>query len=195
MPLLFLLFLLRRPPRSTLFPYTTLFRSVPRPVHRHAGLRLFLQHGLYELLFVARTGLLRARGCLANAPIRVDGGNPLRCTDAARSPNRLSLAGWHSRVYQGQRKISGLAQIGNARCGRERVRRRLLVHIAPPFTLCRLGSRTILLLQRRRSTCAVRKALFLSRGSCVFVRLDLCGAGFLCAAPRKLFLETIRIAL
>src|SRR2546430_7733924 len=28
--------MIRRPPRSTLFPYTTLFRSVPRP-GRHAG--------------------------------------------------------------------------------------------------------------------------------------------------------------
>src|SRR5256885_13087358 len=25
--------MIRRPPRSTLFPYTTLFRSVPAPVH------------------------------------------------------------------------------------------------------------------------------------------------------------------
>src|SRR5690606_41991863 len=28
-PILFLLLLIRRPPRSTLFPYTTLFRSLP----------------------------------------------------------------------------------------------------------------------------------------------------------------------
>src|SRR2546422_6949339 len=27
--------MIRRPPRSTLFPYTTLFRSVGRPVNRH----------------------------------------------------------------------------------------------------------------------------------------------------------------
>src|SRR2546429_6758140 len=42
--------MIRRPPRSTLFPYTTLFRS----------LWLFLQHGIHELLFVARARLLRA---------------------------------------------------------------------------------------------------------------------------------------
>src|SRR2546426_5094891 len=31
--------MIRRPPRSTLFPYTTLFRSFPRPGHvgKHAG--------------------------------------------------------------------------------------------------------------------------------------------------------------
>src|SRR3989454_7968454 len=27
--------MIRRPPRSTLFPYTTLFRSQPLPLHRH----------------------------------------------------------------------------------------------------------------------------------------------------------------
>src|SRR2546422_4364513 len=31
----FFFLMIRRPPRSTLFPYTTLFRS-PRTVHRHA---------------------------------------------------------------------------------------------------------------------------------------------------------------
>src|SRR5438034_2865183 len=36
---LFFFLLLRRPPRSTLFPYTTLFRS-----HRHAGARRPRQH-------------------------------------------------------------------------------------------------------------------------------------------------------
>src|SRR5215813_15204350 len=30
--------MIRRPPRSTLFPYTTLFRSREAPSHRHAGL-------------------------------------------------------------------------------------------------------------------------------------------------------------
>src|SRR6266850_6913101 len=35
---LFFFLMIRRPPRSTLFPYTTLFRSSPPRVHRtHAG--------------------------------------------------------------------------------------------------------------------------------------------------------------
>src|SRR5438445_12517503 len=40
-PSRFLLFflLIRRPPRSTLFPYTTLFRSDRRWVHRRSSLR------------------------------------------------------------------------------------------------------------------------------------------------------------
>src|SRR5256885_12703140 len=32
--------MIRRPPRSTLFPYTTLFRSVARGKRHHAGLAL-----------------------------------------------------------------------------------------------------------------------------------------------------------
>src|SRR5256885_3433935 len=32
--------MIRRPPRSTLFPYTTLFRSHPDPVHHRHGNRL-----------------------------------------------------------------------------------------------------------------------------------------------------------
>src|SRR3712207_7808976 len=31
--------MIRRPPRSTLFPYTTLFRSRPAPLGRHQGHR------------------------------------------------------------------------------------------------------------------------------------------------------------
>src|SRR3712207_7438804 len=35
----FFFLMIRRPPRSTLFPYTTLFRSELRPRHAAAGLR------------------------------------------------------------------------------------------------------------------------------------------------------------
>src|SRR5260221_14754184 len=34
----FFFLMIRRPPRSTLFPYTTLFRSLGRPMHRTQGL-------------------------------------------------------------------------------------------------------------------------------------------------------------
>src|SRR5439155_20545000 len=37
--LLFFFLMLRPPPRSTLFPYTTLFRSRPRPAARHPARR------------------------------------------------------------------------------------------------------------------------------------------------------------
>src|SRR3712207_7419029 len=35
----FFFLMIRRPPRSTLFPYTTLFRSQPRPGHRDQAAR------------------------------------------------------------------------------------------------------------------------------------------------------------
>src|SRR5256884_5785625 len=44
--------MIRRPPRSTLFPYTTLFRSAGRPGHQHHAVRTVdhsakpLKHGL-----------------------------------------------------------------------------------------------------------------------------------------------------
>src|SRR3712207_7762955 len=37
---LFFFLMIRRPPRSTLFPYTTLFRSRQRPLHAGPGARL-----------------------------------------------------------------------------------------------------------------------------------------------------------
>src|SRR5260221_11182626 len=45
--------MIRRPPRSTLFPYTTLFRSERRLEDRHAGLERF---GEALLLLVQRGG-------------------------------------------------------------------------------------------------------------------------------------------
>src|SRR5438309_7289225 len=41
----------RRPPRSTLFPYTTLFRSYLRPAERRANLRVETEAHVTKLLF------------------------------------------------------------------------------------------------------------------------------------------------
>src|SRR2546430_13338072 len=57
MPYLFVLFfflMIRRPPRSTLFPYTTLFRSK----RLHAGLCLTSRGGADEAVEVARCSLV-----------------------------------------------------------------------------------------------------------------------------------------
>src|SRR5205809_3430912 len=55
--ILFFFLILRRPPRSTLFPYTTLFRSAPlRPT-----LSTLLNRGLYLTRIVERTDRRRAR--------------------------------------------------------------------------------------------------------------------------------------
>src|SRR2546422_2005467 len=52
--------MIRRPPRSTLFPYTTLFRSDLEVVRRGAGRPLLLLHGADPIdpraPFVARLG-------------------------------------------------------------------------------------------------------------------------------------------
>src|SRR3712207_7370324 len=54
--------MIRRPPRSTLFPYTTLFRSVRAPPARAAHLGQRLRHGLAEDRRARqRTGTQRGR--------------------------------------------------------------------------------------------------------------------------------------
>src|SRR2546430_3361959 len=45
MPHFFFFLMIRRPPRSTLFPYTTLFRSVHEPLHA-GGIALAGRHAL-----------------------------------------------------------------------------------------------------------------------------------------------------
>src|SRR3989442_11588998 len=60
MPLLFFFFLMiRRPPRSTLFPYTTLFRSISR----RGGVRDQRLTGVRAMVF-----LRHARGLHASSP-------------------------------------------------------------------------------------------------------------------------------
>src|SRR5256885_12933250 len=62
--------MIRRPPRSTLFPYTTLFRSPPRPAGP-AALRLghHCSRGLGAVLGRGeRAGATRARGNRTHAP-------------------------------------------------------------------------------------------------------------------------------
>src|SRR5256885_4689844 len=54
--------MIRRPPRSTLFPYTTLFRS--RALHIHAGIkerqhRRILRHRDQQIPEIARSVLLK----------------------------------------------------------------------------------------------------------------------------------------
>src|SRR5260221_7322363 len=50
----FFFLMIRRPPRSTLFPYTTLFRSVPDPIERHVGVDV-------RLVVDRRDGLVQRR--------------------------------------------------------------------------------------------------------------------------------------
>src|SRR5258708_22258781 len=49
MVLFFFFLMIRRPPRSTLFPYTTLFRSVPSPERPMKWSRLRITHQVRDL--------------------------------------------------------------------------------------------------------------------------------------------------
>src|SRR3712207_8791415 len=65
--------MIRRPPRSTLFPYTTLFRSLGRAVVR-TGLALAVPDG-YAAFVHPRSGLASRHGVtVANAPGTIDAG-------------------------------------------------------------------------------------------------------------------------
>src|SRR3712207_8651916 len=44
--------MIRRPPRSTLFPYTTLFRSVPVELYGTGNRCAFFLHGYIELIAI-----------------------------------------------------------------------------------------------------------------------------------------------
>src|SRR5689334_23560913 len=76
--------MLRRPPRSTLFPYTTLFRSLPNSVH--------LAVALLDLLarFVFRVELCVVLGELLGDPLDLDGLKPERGRDRRRSEEHTS---------------------------------------------------------------------------------------------------------
>src|SRR5579872_6261572 len=61
-PLLFFFLMIRRPPRSTLFPYTTLFRSADRGLHRRA------EAGGWQVRGRLIAAALVAASALAQAP-------------------------------------------------------------------------------------------------------------------------------
>src|SRR5256886_16410207 len=78
--LLFLFFLMiRRPPRSTLFPYTTLFRSVRAPRARHTRRRRTPARRRAGPSRRARSGSAEPRSAAA------------RCASAAVCPNELTI--------------------------------------------------------------------------------------------------------
>src|SRR2546422_3495589 len=65
--------MIRRPPRSTLFPYTTLFRSLRetvvdtvRRVHVHDGTAVDSVHDFETRVLIARGGVRICRACLGD---------------------------------------------------------------------------------------------------------------------------------
>src|SRR5256885_13267696 len=60
--LVFFFLMIRRPPRSTLFPYTTLFRS--DSVHRESGIRHSSDDRAVPRIWTSRAGFRTASGLL-----------------------------------------------------------------------------------------------------------------------------------
>src|SRR3989454_5929046 len=83
--------MIRRPPRSTLFPYTTLFRSHVRP---RPG-----EHGLEPL---HDGGGLRRVGAGADPEVVVGRGDPQLLEERRRHLRGVVLAGVHDDVLTGQ---------------------------------------------------------------------------------------------
>src|SRR2546430_4692140 len=78
--------MIRRPPRSTLFPYTTLFRSVGEPVTQLAEQRVLLVLGVG--LQKIRVGRKAAGGVVADAE-HVDDGRSEEHTSELQSQSNL----------------------------------------------------------------------------------------------------------
>src|SRR3989442_5214922 len=82
--------MIRRPPRSTLFPYTTLFRSVNFSVVRDPNFPVFARH---RLMAEGRT--VQDRKAAMAKSHRITGrGRPKRSREPAGNRNRLSLIPW-----------------------------------------------------------------------------------------------------
>src|SRR2546425_9774518 len=78
--------MIRRPPRSTLFPYTTLFRSVPLRRRKRRGRRDRLGHAAVLRRLHARAAV--GRGTPVHVPLR--GARPRPARAAARSEEHTS---------------------------------------------------------------------------------------------------------
>src|SRR5256885_13659435 len=90
--------MIRRPPRSTLFPYTTLFRSVPADVafqyfpaagvgHIRSVCILYIRS---EIPDHGKTGIFQAHGAVILRPFLSDDGVPESCFFKSRSEEHTS---------------------------------------------------------------------------------------------------------
>src|SRR5256885_17227021 len=92
--------MIRRPPRSTLFPYTTLFRSLLEQLKRHPLVRRYLQ-GATTLEYSAH--LIPEGGYNVMPPLYTDG--MLLAGDAAQMINPTHREG--SNLAMAARKMAG----------------------------------------------------------------------------------------
>src|SRR2546422_304958 len=141
---MFFFLMIRRPPRSTLFPYTTLFRSIRR---RKGSLRVGKSPGTAAPSAVvafhdrARDDKSEDRGCADQQPVAPPP------TDARRRGQRADRLGRGLRFPRGTRKGAG-ARHGGRPGGRGEALRRLEGGV--------VGSSGVLSLSRVRfSVCAI----------------------------------------
>src|SRR2546430_7103604 len=87
--------MIRRPPRSTLFPYTTLFRSVANAVGaQNVNLPTGIMYGPHTAYTVQANGQLTEAKNYRNVIVAYRNGNPVRLED--RKSTRLNSS--HSQI-------------------------------------------------------------------------------------------------
>src|SRR3712207_8510859 len=79
--------MIRRPPRSTLFPYTTLFRSVERVIGRLDA--QLSEERVAQLRVVMLTGVHEQSGCPSRPELGQDGGRSEEHTSELQSRQYL----------------------------------------------------------------------------------------------------------
>src|SRR5256886_5187993 len=126
--------MIRRPPRSTLFPYTTLFRSLSRSVRQ--GARCLARAA-------ARTGLLARQA--ERAPTQARRGTAVvrhGLGDGQRSPRHTRVPRHPSGLEAARQALA--VRLGSFPCGRGRRRPARLAQ-GPPLTARPAGSRFALI--------------------------------------------------
>src|SRR2546422_10240108 len=103
--------MIRRPPRSTLFPYTTLFRSLEEKRHREAANAFCAHQRLYDVSVQRATGDGDAEQLGSGGPVEI------RVEDAGAPPRPRQCPGESGRH---EALPYAALEIGRASC-RERV--------------------------------------------------------------------------
>ena len=87
----FFFLMIRRPPRSTLFPYTTLFRSLAQDLADLVGATLREETGTaFVPYFAAKLGALAREMATSNVPLPLFPISPILTIDADRKSTRLN---------------------------------------------------------------------------------------------------------
>src|SRR3712207_9175475 len=98
--------MIRRPPRSTLFPYTTLFRSLVRTVRVLRGLELRKSPSVAETIDWGRTLLALGLDTLDDEAVRATLGVVLKHqSDAVKAAAELRRSEEHTSEFQSRQYL------------------------------------------------------------------------------------------